>query len=621
MKLNYFLTLFFVLKASFLFAQIPYLWEVKYFDKIQNFEILLDKDYTFEQILTDSTLEFQENPKSYKFEKEEYCWFRFLAQNPSVYTKEGYIELMPNIDNTMYYYDFENNKWDSLSVGFAVLDFKRKMGVFPIVLQAKQINTFYFKLKVKDLHSQHYPINLFAVGFSKKDFENNEQFVFVSWLVVCFAVSLFIIYNLYIYISLKDKTYLYYIIMILGGLLYVTFFARIFNFILPFSFYNLDMQPNGTWRAYTLDNILSIFFIWLLLFGYVQFSRTYLQLSSNLVFWDRILKYMLILFSVFSLFFLVTSCFKSFYIYGWLAFISNLLVVVIILLICYATILSYRKGEELGFYSLLANLFPLLIVCIIAISLLINDDITQPIRLLPHIALVSKTVTFAIALVARINLLKDELKEKQLQAEILEKENEKMLARNRYIELENEHIIADMVTAINREMDLQEKIKLEANQKAELQQKIELEAKQKTDLQAKLEANQRELTANTLYLYQKNELLTNLQKQIQNLSYQDTTTQNREGIREIKSALKNDIQLDSDWDNFKLHFEQVHPNFFKELNEKYPTLTKNEIRLAAYYHLNMSVKEIATLLNIHPRSVHKAKSRLNKKMEVMNNEN
>ncbi len=92
-------------------------------------------------------------------------------------------------------------------------------------------------------------------------------------------------------------------------------------------------------------------------------------------------------------------------------------------------------------------------------------------------------------------------------------------------------------------------------------------------------------------------------------------TQNREGIKEIKSAIKNEIQSDTDWDKFKIHFEHIHPSFFEELNEKYPTLTTNEIRLAAYYHLNMSAKEIATLLNINPTSVHRAKSRLNKKME------
>ncbi|HEY8896589.1 MAG TPA: LuxR C-terminal-related transcriptional regulator, partial [Niastella sp.] len=48
----------------------------------------------------------------------------------------------------------------------------------------------------------------------------------------------------------------------------------------------------------------------------------------------------------------------------------------------------------------------------------------------------------------------------------------------------------------------------------------------------------------------------------------------------------------------------------------HPTLTKNEIRLCAYFHINLSTKEIASLLNIDPASVRRAKTRLYKKMGV-----
>ncbi|WP_375562325.1 7TM diverse intracellular signaling domain-containing protein [Bernardetia sp. OM2101] len=582
-----------MLKASFIVAQTPYVWQEKDVDEIKGFEILFDKNYTFEQVLNDSNLFFQENPKYYKFEKEDYCWFRFSIQNNSVYTKEGYIILIPEIDNTLYYYDFENQKWSTKKAGIAITDFKRRKGYLPIVLQSKQKNIFYIKSKVKELHSQDYPIKLTLYVKSKVAHKKGEQFVIVSWLVTCFAILLFIIYNLYIFLVFRDKTYLYYIIMILGSVLYITHFSEILNFILPFNFYNIQIQPNGLLYSYSLPTIINLFFIWILLFGYIQFARTYLQLSTYLKKWDKILKYILTLFSLYSVFFLVLSSFKSSFLYFWLASILNLSVGLIILLICYITILSYRKGYKLGRYFLIANLFPLLIIFIIAIYLLIYKYNTQPIQLLPHIALIFQTVTFAIALVARINLLKDDLKEKQLQAETLKKENDKMLARNRYIELENEYIISEMAQEVN----------------------------QNTDLKQKLESNQRELTANTLYLYQKNEMLASLQKQIQNLSFKDTTTQNREGIREIKSTIKNDSYLENDWDKFKIHFEEVHPNFFRDLKEKYPTLTPNEIRLSAYYHLNMSAKEIATLLNINPTSVHRAKSRLNKKMEKLAKEN
>jgi len=64
-------------------------------------------------------------------------------------------------------------------------------------------------------------------------------------------------------------------------------------------------------------------------------------------------------------------------------------------------------------------------------------------------------------------------------------------------------------------------------------------------------------------------------------------------------------------------FEQVHPNFFKELQAKYPSLTKNELRLYSYFHINLGTKEIASLLNIDPASVSRAKTRLYKKMAII----
>ena len=85
----------------------------------------------------------------------------------------------------------------------------------------------------------------------------------------------------------------------------------------------------------------------------------------------------------------------------------------------------------------------------------------------------------------------------------------------------------------------------------------------------------------------------------------------------IKDILQSNLYLDGDWNKFKLHFEQVHPYFFQELQAKYPKLTKNELRLLSYFHINLSTKEIAALLNIDPASVRTAKTRLYKKMGVV----
>jgi len=130
-------------------------------------------------------------------------------------------------------------------------------------------------------------------------------------------------------------------------------------------------------------------------------------------------------------------------------------------------------------------------------------------------------------------------------------------------------------------------------------------------LQEKLDYNKRELASTALYLFQKNQILSELQTELEELKDEPNAV---DKYKKIKSKIQQNLYLDADWDRFKLHFEQVHPDFFKELNKTHPTLTAYEVRLYAYLHMKLSTKEIAGLLNITPASVIKAKVRLNKKL-------
>lgn len=618
---NTILIVLFFLTISFAFAQNPYILKDEDTETVEKFEVLADKNYTFEQILTDSSLKFIENPALLSKEQianHDYLWIRFLIQNNSPYSKKIYLRAYPFFHTKIYAYNKEIEKWEGVESGLEVVDYQRKVGFKPVFIRSNKIDSIFIKVKTSSFKQQP-NVPSIAIHIQKESyFTNTESYIFTVWIVSIFILLFFFIYNFYIYYIFRDITYIYYLLIVFGGILYITSYFEFFNLILPVRIFNFIITENNNLFTFKLNNFFLEVSICLVLFGFVKFTISYLQLQSNYSIWAKLLNYLLYFITISTLFVSVVTISQIYYLFTLPVIqVLNFLALGIILLLLIVGVVSLVNGYKLASYFLLANGVPL--VLILVFTFLIFNDPTdkQRAHLLPCLVLLTQTLSFAVALVARINLLKAELKEKQLQAEMLEKENEKMLARNKYIELENEDIIADMTTALNKETELRERIKIELNQKTELEQKIEEELNQKEELQAKLEANQRELTANALYLYQKNELLVSLQKQIENLSYKDTTNQNREGLKEIKSAITNTIQLDNDWDNFKLHFEQVHPNFFKELTEKYPTLTKNELRLSAYYHLNMSVKEIASLLNINPTSVHMAKSRLNKKMEAI----
>ncbi len=70
-------------------------------------------------------------------------------------------------------------------------------------------------------------------------------------------------------------------------------------------------------------------------------------------------------------------------------------------------------------------------------------------------------------------------------------------------------------------------------------------------------------------------------------------------------------------DHLLLELESAHRDFRGQLSALYPRLTPYDLRLCTYLKANLSTKEIATLLNITPDSVKKAKHRLRKKISLL----
>ena len=87
--------------------------------------------------------------------------------------------------------------------------------------------------------------------------------------------------------------------------------------------------------------------------------------------------------------------------------------------------------------------------------------------------------------------------------------------------------------------------------------------------------------------------------------------------KKIIQELRLSQSIENDWNNFKLHFEQIHTGFFKILYEKHPILTDDEIKVCSYLRIGLSTNEISQILNILPNSVNKRRNRLRKKFELL----
>lgn len=133
-----------------------------------------------------------------------------------------------------------------------------------------------------------------------------------------------------------------------------------------------------------------------------------------------------------------------------------------------------------------------------------------------------------------------------------------------------------------------------------------------------IDSRNRELSSNTVLLTKKNLVLKDLLNQIEELGNDGKIESKIE--KELKNKIAETLRDDDEWEYFKLHFERVHPDFFNKLKNAFPDLTDNELRLCAYARLNLSIKQIAQMLSVQPKTVVQARYRMRKKMDLENDE-
>lgn len=133
----------------------------------------------------------------------------------------------------------------------------------------------------------------------------------------------------------------------------------------------------------------------------------------------------------------------------------------------------------------------------------------------------------------------------------------------------------------------------------------EAEKERNMRLNEAITLKEQELAINALQIHQKNEVLQELKKEIHTAEKPD---------KKLEKIVDYSIDLDADWEEFKQHFEQVHPLFFQKLQQNFDKITFNDLKHCAYIRINLDIKQIAYLMRIAPDSVKMSRNRLRKKL-------
>lgn len=132
-----------------------------------------------------------------------------------------------------------------------------------------------------------------------------------------------------------------------------------------------------------------------------------------------------------------------------------------------------------------------------------------------------------------------------------------------------------------------------------------------------LKSTERELINVSTTIIEKNEMIESIKKDVNYASQFLSNTDSKHLINPLKSKLHDAQSEKSDWDEFKIHFNNAYPNFFDQLAKISNTLNIQDLRLCAYLKSGQTTKEIAQLTGLSVRSIESRRYRLRKKLNLV----
>lgn len=156
--------------------------------------------------------------------------------------------------------------------------------------------------------------------------------------------------------------------------------------------------------------------------------------------------------------------------------------------------------------------------------------------------------------------------------------------------------------------------KLFSAREAALKQDHKISELERHQLQIDLEHKNRTLSNLALAAVQKNEMLDTLGEKLEVLIQDNQKISS--AIKPIQKMIKQQVAIEEDWNEFKVHFEEVHPEFYKKLLAISSNLTQNDLKHCTYIKVKLDSKEIARIMGISPKSVQMSRYRIKKKLQL-----
>lgn len=128
---------------------------------------------------------------------------------------------------------------------------------------------------------------------------------------------------------------------------------------------------------------------------------------------------------------------------------------------------------------------------------------------------------------------------------------------------------------------------------------------------------QKELMNSVLHLEKKNEILYDLKEKLLEKNLQTPKSIDNKIFKTIDEG----ILVDDDFEKFKTNFNTIYPEFFNKLLEKSnQNLTQLDLKYCGFILMKLTNKEIATQMNVEPKSIRMARYRIKQKLNLSKEE-
>lgn len=162
-----------------------------------------------------------------------------------------------------------------------------------------------------------------------------------------------------------------------------------------------------------------------------------------------------------------------------------------------------------------------------------------------------------------------------------------------------------------RNLRREEQRRQEAERQAEQQKLQQMKSEM---LEAELQNKSNELLLQTSALVKRNQ---SIQSFLDELERQKETLGDRypnKLYNKMRSLMEETLNDQAGWLQFETYFNGAHRHFMDRLQHQYDDLTTGDLRICCLLRMNLSTKEIASLLNISVRAVELRRYRLRKRL-------